>query len=90
MEYFVAVAEELHLGRAAARGHVATSAISEQIKQLEEILGVPLLHRTTRAVALTMAGRIFLAQARLILQQVETTIELARLGNTGGPSDASK
>ena len=86
LEYFVAVAKELHFGRAASRVHVAQSAISEQIKQLEEVLGVHLLQRTTRAVALTPAGRIFLVQARLILRQVETAIELARLAETGGTS----
>jgi DNA-binding transcriptional LysR family regulator len=89
LEYFVAVAQELHFGRAAARVHVAPSAVSEQIKQLEEALGVQLLNRATREVALTQAGRIFLGQSRIILMQVETAIELARVAETGGPNDAS-
>jgi DNA-binding transcriptional LysR family regulator len=89
LEYFVAVAQELHFGRAASRVHVAPSAMSEQIKQLEEVLGVQLLHRTTREVALTQAGRIFLAQARVVLMQVETAIELARVADSGsGSNDA--
>jgi DNA-binding transcriptional LysR family regulator len=79
MKYFIAVAEELHFGRAAARLHIAHSALSEQIKLLEETLGVDLLVRTTRTVRLTPAGSIFLVHCRLLLQHVDTAVALARL-----------
>jgi len=79
MKYFIGVAEELHFGRAAARMHIAHSALSEQIKLLEETLGVELLLRTTRTVRLTVAGSIFLAHCRLLLQHLDTAVALTRM-----------
>src|ERR687892_1151506 len=71
LRYFVAVAEELHFSRAAERLHIAQPAVSEQIRKLEEELGVRLLNRTKRTASLTDAGAALLVQARRVLQQVE-------------------
>src|SRR5262245_28534109 len=71
LTYFVAVAEELHFTRAAERLHVAQPAVSEQVRKLEEELGVRLLDRTKRKVSLTEAGAALLAEARCVLQHVD-------------------
>ena len=71
LRYFVAVAEELHVSRAAARLHVAQPAVSEQIRKLERDLGVQLLDRTARRIALTDAGTAFLDEARRVLEQAQ-------------------
>jgi DNA-binding transcriptional LysR family regulator len=71
LRHFVAVAEELHFRRAAERLHVAQPAVSEQVRKLEEELGVQLLERTHHRVSLTPAGDVFLVEARRVLQQAE-------------------
>lgn len=86
LRYFVAVAEELHFGRAAQRLHLAQPPLSQQIRALEEELGARLFARTSRTVRLTPAGQGFLLHVRGVLARVEEAARLARsihLGEAG-------
>ena len=86
MRAFLAVAEELHFGRAAARLGVAQPALSQQIRRLEQALDAELFLRSTRRVQLTEAGRVLLAEARRIVADVESAEAAVRRtarGETG-------
>jgi DNA-binding transcriptional LysR family regulator len=84
LRYFVAVAEELHFRRAAERLYVAQPAVSEQVRKLEEELGVRLFDRTQRKVSLTVAGEALLVEARRVLRQAELAQLAARNASQAG------
>jgi DNA-binding transcriptional LysR family regulator len=102
LRYLVAVAEEQHFTRAAAREHVAQPALSQQIRRLEAELGLTLVQRTTRRVAMTEAGDLLVARARRVIAELEAAhaelqslagVQAGRLSvgalHTMGPVDLS-
>jgi DNA-binding transcriptional LysR family regulator len=86
LRYFVALAEELHFGRAAARLYVSQPALSQQIRILEEQVGMPLFVRGSRGVQLTPVGATLLDEARDVLrhaERLEESVEQLRRGTRG-------
>ena len=78
LRYFVALAEELHFGRAARRVHVSQPPLSQQIRALEEELGARLFDRTSRRVLLTPEGEAFLEDVRGVLRGLEEAVDRVR------------
>jgi len=87
LRYFVGVAEEENVSRAALKLHVSQPALSRQIRDLEEELGFLLLERSAKSVRLTEAGRAFLTEARAVLQRAEDAVKAARAIATGGSGE---
>jgi DNA-binding transcriptional LysR family regulator len=83
LRYFVAVAEELHFGRAATRLRIAQPALSQQIRTLERELALQLLERTNRGVVLTDAGARLVAEARSVLERFDEAVEVMRRVRAG-------
>ena len=87
LRYFIAVAEEQNVTRAAARLHVSQPPLTRQIRDLETELGVALFERTAKTIRLSEAGRVFLREAKAALQRVEAAVTAARAAALGRQSE---
>ena len=85
--YFVAVAEEQNVSRAALKLHVSQPGLSRQIRDLEDEIGFQLFQRSAKSLRLTDAGRVFLEQARAVLQRADEAVQAARMVALGAPSE---
>jgi len=83
LRYFVAIAEEENVTRAAARLHVSQPSLSRQILYLEDELQLSLFEHNAKTVRLTAAGRIFLAEARAVLQRVAEAVQTVKAASSG-------
>ncbi|WP_321473042.1 LysR substrate-binding domain-containing protein [uncultured Paludibaculum sp.] len=83
LRYFLAVAEDLHFGQAAKRLHIAQPPLSQQIRQLERMVGHALFVRTSRSVQLTPAGALLVERARLTLAKVQEDVEAVQRAGRG-------
>ena len=83
LEYFLAVAHELNFTKAAETMYVSQTAVTQQIKALEEQLGVSLFERTKKKVVLTPAGKVFLKETSSILKRIDTAVERTREASSG-------
>ena len=83
LNYFISVAEQKNFTRAAEQNYISQTAMSQQIKSLEKTIGVPLFVRDKHHVELTAAGKVYLKEARKIIQQSDDAMRLARLASTG-------
>jgi DNA-binding transcriptional LysR family regulator len=87
LRYFVAVAEEENVTRAALKLHVSQPALSRQVRDLEDELGFLLLERHPNSMRLTEGGRVFLAEARAVLDRAEAAVKAARAAANGGKGE---